>query len=125
MAGYASYAPLKTGASDMRRRFALAMIAILAVILLFDLSASGALARIGSSESTQYGWASQDFALREAPRLDAPRVQLVKQGTKFALVDSAGGEILDPRSIAPAKWYLIKPVNGGDAGWAYATWISR
>lgn len=109
----------------MGRRVALALIAILAVVLLFDLTASGALARIAGPESAHYGWAMHELALREAPRMTSPRVQMVRPGARLKLIDSAGGEILDPSGSSPSKWYLVKPADGGEAGWVYSGWIRR
>ncbi|GIW10110.1 MAG: SH3 domain-containing protein [Chloroflexi bacterium] len=111
--------------ADTGRRVALALIAILAVVLLFDLTASGALARIAGPDGDRYGWAMHELALREAPRMTAPRVQMVRPGTKLKLIDSAGGEILDPAQPAPSKWYLVKPADGGEVGWVYSGWIRR
>jgi hypothetical protein len=103
----------------------LAFIAILLVVLIFDFTASGALARIAGPDTRQFGWAIQDLALREGPRTQAPRVMNVRPGTRLQLIDSAGGEVLDPKLQSPAKWYLVKPADGGEAGWVYAGWIRR
>ncbi|MFN8532304.1 MAG: SH3 domain-containing protein [Dehalococcoidia bacterium] len=103
----------------------MACIAILSVLLLFDLTSSGALARIAGPDAANYGWAVHEFALREGPRMTSPRVLSIRPGTRLKLIDSAGGEVLDPAASAPSKWYLVKPADGGEAGWVYAGWIRR
>lgn len=109
---------------NKKQRVALVLIAVLTVLMLFDLSTSGAFARIAGPENSATAVAANDFSLREQPKLSSPRVQSVKPGTKLQLVDSAGGEVLDSQSSAPSKWYLVK-LPDGEAGWVYSTWIKR
>ncbi|MCS7003238.1 MAG: SH3 domain-containing protein [Dehalococcoidia bacterium] len=91
---------------------------------MFDLSATGALARIAGPDPTPTGWAIQDFGLREAPRMDSGRVATIKAASRLRLIDSAGGEILNPKADSPAKWYLVR-AEGGEIGWAYSQWVRR
>lgn len=125
MNGYAKYRNIDEGSFDFRRRAALVALALLAVVLIFDLSTSGVLARVTIPDTSQVGWASQEFVLRESARINSPRVRTVKPGEKLRVVDSNAGEVLDARSDTPAKWYLVTTTDGKEAGWAYSAWIRR
>lgn len=125
MYGYAKYRNIDERSFDLRRQAALLLLALLAVVLIFDLSTSGVLARVAAPDNSQIGWASQEFVLRESAKINSPRVRTVKPGEKLRVVDSNAGEVLDAKASTPAKWYLVTTTDGKDAGWAYSAWIRR
>jgi hypothetical protein len=124
MQTYAGYRGYYARPVDFKRRVALGVAAILAALLLFDFNSSGVFAKILSPDPAM-GWSGQEFSLREAPRVSSGRLKAVKPGERFQLVDSAGGEVLDPKSSSPAKWYFVRSLDSGAEGWAYSAWIRR
>ncbi|MFN8534248.1 MAG: SH3 domain-containing protein [Dehalococcoidia bacterium] len=71
------------------------------------------------------GTAKQDFRLRSEPRSDSEQRSVVRAGTRLQLINSAGGEVLDPALPEPSKWYLVQTADGAAQGWAYSGWIDR
>lgn len=71
------------------------------------------------------GTAKQDFRLRSEPRNESQAGSVVRSGSVLRLLDSAGGEILDPALPEPSKWYKVQTIDGSAEGWAYSGWIDR
>ncbi|GIW10605.1 MAG: hypothetical protein K6U89_03330 [Chloroflexi bacterium] len=69
--------------------------------------------------------ALRDFRLQSEPRMESQPRSVVRQGTRLLLINSAGGEILDPALPEPSKWYLVRTADGTAEGWAYSGWVQR
>ncbi|MCS7003382.1 MAG: SH3 domain-containing protein, partial [Dehalococcoidia bacterium] len=72
-----------------------------------------------AGDATVYFW------LRSDSRSDAAKKSIILMGTPLQLINSKAGEIMDPNSESPAKWYYIRVEATGETGWVYSAWVDR